>query len=78
MFLRMVDVYLIFKHSHQKLKLFVIEINIDLEATIVEVKIHIYMAHFYPFWIEHSQVLLSHGPLLLQRNQNRWGNDDPR
>ena len=35
------------------------EIDIDLEATIVEVKIHIYMAHFYPIWIKHSGVILS-------------------
>ena len=59
MFLRIVNVYLIFKHSHQKPKPFRIEIDIDLEATIVEVKIHIYMAHFYPIWIKHSGVILS-------------------
>ena len=49
MFLRIVNVYLIFKHSHEKPKPFRIEIDIDLEATIVEVKFRIYMAHFYPF-----------------------------
>ena len=48
MLLRIVNVYLIIKHSHQKPKLFGIEINIDVDTTIVEVKIHIYMAHFYP------------------------------
>ena len=58
MFLRIVDVYLIFKHCHQKPKPFGIEINKDLEAAIVT--IHIYMAHFYPIWIECSGVMLSH------------------
>ena len=38
---RIVNVYLIFKDFHQKPKPFGIEINIDLEATIAEVKIHI-------------------------------------
>ena len=61
---QIVDVYLIFKHSHQKPKRFRIEINIDLEATIVEVKICVYMAQFYPIWIEHSGVMLNYDPLL--------------
>ena len=36
MFLRIINIYLIFKHSHQKSKPFGIEINIDLEATIAK------------------------------------------
>ena len=40
------------RHSHQMPKPFGTEINIDLEAIIVEVKIHIFMAHFYPIWIK--------------------------
>ena len=59
MFLRIVNVNLILKHSHQKPKPFGIKINIDLEAPIVEVKIHIYMAHFYPIWIKHNGLILS-------------------
>ena len=54
MFLRIANVYLIFRHSQRKTKPFEIKINIDLEATSVEKKIYIYMAHFYPLWIEHS------------------------
>ena len=54
MFLRIANVYLIFRHSQKKTKPFGIKINIDLEATSVEKKIYIYMAHFYPLWIEHS------------------------
>ena len=46
MFLRTVDVYLIFKHSQWKPKLFGIKINIDLEAKNVENNIYIYMAQF--------------------------------
>ena len=53
MFLRIVNIYLISKHSHQRSKPFGIEINIDLEATTVKVKLQIYMVHFYPIWIEH-------------------------
>ena len=26
--------------------------------------INIYMVHFYRIWIEHNEVMLSHGPLL--------------
>ena len=55
---------MIFKHSHQKSKPFGIKINIDLEATTVKVKLHIYMAHFYPTWIENSGVMLKHSLLL--------------
>ena len=54
MFLRKVYVYLIFKRSQWKPKPFGIKINIDLEATSVENKIYIYMAYFYPLWIEQS------------------------
>ena len=49
MFLRIANVYLIFRHSQKKTKPFGIKINIDLEATSVEKKIYIYMGHFYPF-----------------------------
>ena len=35
-----------------------------LEAINVEKKINIYMAHFYPIWIEDSGVMLSHDPFL--------------
>ena len=48
MFLRIVNVYLIFKHSQLKPNPFGIKINIDLEATSVEKKIYIYMTHFTP------------------------------
>ena len=43
MLLRIVDLCLIFKHSPQKCKPFRIKTNIALEATIVEVKIYIYI-----------------------------------
>ena len=46
--------------------------NIDLEATIVEVKIHIYMAHFYFIWIEHW-VILSHGSLVPPKKSKLMG-----
>ena len=76
MFLRIFNVYLIIKHSHQKPKPFGIEINIDLEATIVEVKLDIYMAHSYPIWIKYSEVILSLVvPFYPQRKQSQWGND---
>ena len=45
-------------------KPFGIKINIDLEAVSVEKKIYIHMAHFYPIWIEHGGVMLSHDTLL--------------
>ena len=63
MFLSIVDVYLIFKYSQWKLEPVGIKINIDLEATGMEKKI--YMAHFYPLWIEHNWV--THGSLLPQK-----------
>ena len=44
MFLRIVNAYLIFKHSHQRANPFDVKINTDFEAPSVEVKIHIYMA----------------------------------
>ena len=62
MFLRIVRVYFIFKHSQWKSKPFGIKINIDLEAPSVENKIYSYWAHFLPFWTEHSGV--TNGPLL--------------
>ena len=61
MFLRIVNVHLIFKHSQQKPNPFGIKINIDLEATIVEVKIHIYLIHF------------DYTP----KKAKQWGNDGP-
>ena len=61
MFLRIVYVYLVFKHSQLKPKPFGIKINIDLEAAGVEKKI-IYMVYFHPLWIENSVV--THSPLL--------------
>ena len=67
MFLRIVDVYLILKHSNRKPKLFAIKINIDLEVRNVEVKIHIYgpfLPHFYPIWIEHSGGNVEPQPLI--------------
>ena len=48
MFLRIVNVYVIFKDSHWKPKTFGIKINMDLEAASVEKKNFIYMVHFYP------------------------------
>ena len=65
MFLRIVNVYFIFKHSHWKPNTFGIKINIDLEAASVEKKIFIYMDHFYPLWIENIRV--THGSLLPPR-----------
>lgn len=44
MFLRIVDAYLIFKHSHQIANPFEVKINTDFVASSVEVKTHIYMA----------------------------------
>ena len=71
MLLRIVNVYLIIKHSHQKPKLFGIEINIDVDTTTVEVKIHIYIAHCYPIWIKHIGVILSLvAPYYPQRKQS--------
>ena len=61
MFLRIANIYLIFKHFQQKPKPFRIKINIDLDAISMEKKINIYMAHI---WIEHSGAMLSHGPLV--------------
>ena len=55
---------LIFRLPHHKPKAIAAETNINLEATIMEMKIYIYMAHIYPVWIEPSGVMLSHGPLL--------------
>ena len=49
MFLRIVDVYLIFKHSQWRPKPFGIKSNIDSQATSAEKKIYIFMAHFNPF-----------------------------
>ena len=43
---------------------FEIKINIDLDVASAEKKIYIYVAHFYPIWIKHSGVMLSHGSLL--------------
>ena len=73
MFLRIVDVYLIFNHSRWKPKPSGIKI-IDLEATSVEKKIYINIANFYHLWIEHSGV--THGPYYPQRKQNQQGNDE--
>ena len=73
MFLRIVNIYLIFKHSHQKSKPFGIEINIDFEATIVKVKIYIYIAHFYPIWIEHNGVMLNCSPLFTLKKAKPMG-----
>ena len=55
MFLRIVDVYLIFEHFQWKPKPIAIKINIDLEAISVKKKIYIYMAYFHPLWIKHSK-----------------------
>ena len=63
MFLRIANVYLIFRHSQKKTKPFGIKINIDLEATSVEKKIYICMGHSYPLWIEYSG--LTHDLILL-------------
>ena len=72
MFLRIVNVYLlIFKHSQWKSKPFQININIDLDATSMENKIYICIAHFHPFWIEHSGVI--HGPLLPSKKTKPTG-----
>ena len=71
MFLRIVNVYLTFKHSQWKPKPFGITINIDLEAPTVEKKIYIYMAHFHPLWIEHSG--LTYGPLLPPKKAKSTG-----
>ena len=38
--------------------------NINLEATTAEVKIHTYMSHSYPTWIDYSGAILGHSPLL--------------
>ena len=54
-----------------KRKSFGIKINIDLEATNVERKIYIYMAHFYVLWIEHSEV--THGPVLPPKKAKSMG-----
>ena len=78
MLLRIFNVYLIFKHSHQNPKSFRIKINIDFEAIIVEVKIHIYMPHFYPIWIKHSGVIFSlMAPYYPERKKNGRGNVGP-
>ena len=71
MFLRIVDVYLIFEHFQWKPKPFAITINIDLEATSVKKKIYIYMAYFHPLWIKHSRV--NHGPLLPSKKAKSMG-----
>ena len=76
MFLRIVDAYLIFKHSHQIANPFEVKVNTDFVASSVEVKTHIYMA-FYPIWIKHSGVMLSLAPYYPQRKQNLEGNDEP-
>ena len=74
MFLRMVNVYLIFKLSHRKPKPFEIKVNIDLEGTIVKLEIHIYMAPFYAMWlIKHSGVISSHDPLLPPKKAKLMG-----
>ena len=75
MFLRIINLYLIFKHFHQKSKPFGIKINTHLEPTIVKVKIYIYMAYFYPIWIEHIGVMLNHDPLLPLKKAKPMGND---
>ena len=72
MFLRIVDVYLIFEHFQWKPKPIAIKINIDLEATSVKKKIYIYMAYFHPLWIKHTMA-----PYYPQRKQNQWDNDEP-
>ena len=43
------------------------KIKIDLEAINVEKKINTHITHFCAIWIEHSRVMLSHGPLLLPK-----------
>ena len=75
MFLKIVDVYLIFKHSQWKLKPFGIMIIIDLEPTSVEKKTYIDIGHFYTLWNEHTGV--THAPYYYQRKQNQRGNDEP-
>ena len=64
MFSRIVDVYF-------KLKPFGIKNNIDLEASSVEKKIYIYMAHFYPLQTEQSGV--TNGPLLPPQKAKSMG-----
>ena len=70
MFLRTVDVYLIFKHSQWKPKLFGIKINIDLEAKNVENNIFIWPS-FNPFGL--NKVGVTHGPLLLPKKAKPVG-----
>ena len=73
MFLRIVNIFLIFKHSQWKPKPFEIKINIDLEARSVEKEI-IYMTIFTPFGLNTGG-----NPWLLitPKENNQWGNDEP-
>ena len=50
--------------------------NIDLAATVVEMKVHIYMAHFYLIWIELSEVMLSHSPIITHKESKLMGNKE--
>ena len=71
MFFRIVDAYLVFKHSQWKPKPFGIKINLVLGKTSVEKKIYICMPQFYPLWIEHRWVI--HGYLLPPKKAKSTG-----
>ena len=78
MFLQIVNIYLIFEHSHQKPTSFGNKINLDLVATFVEVKIHIYDPYLpHLDWTQWGNV--EQQPFITPKeSKTDWGNDGPR